>query len=83
VARFYFHIYNGRQMHDDIGSECADAAAVRAEAVETLAEMAHGNLLKSKDASSCFINVVDAAGRTVMIANLAASVEAIQQGSSM
>ncbi len=79
MARFFFHIYNGRLSHDTVGSECVDAAAVRAEAVETMAEMARNNLLQSKDTSSSVINVVDELGKTVMIVNLAASVQAVPQ----
>jgi hypothetical protein len=82
MARYYFHIYNGVQSHDNVGTECTDSAEVRLEAVEALGEIIRGNLLRHKDVSSTTVNVVDEVGKTVMIVSLAASVE-IVAGSSL
>ena len=82
VARYFFNIYNGTQSRDDVGSECIDAAAVRAEAVETMEELFGGKLSKGRDASSMSINVTDIDGKTVMIVTATASVETVK-GSSL
>jgi hypothetical protein len=79
MALFYFHVFNGHQSHDDVGSECADMAQVRAEAVDTITECVRSGFLANKDAASCFVQVVDSLGKTVMIANFTASVEVISQ----
>jgi cell division GTPase FtsZ len=79
MARYFFHVYNGHQSHDDIGSEFADMAEIREEAVTSIGELVQKNLLTNKDMSSCVINVVDDMERTVMIVSLAAFVETVAQ----
>jgi hypothetical protein len=82
MARYFFHIYNGAQRRDDVGTDCADTRAVRTEAVESMKEIIADRLFDEGDTSSITVNVVDAEGRTVLIASLAASVEVVQ-GSSL
>ncbi|WP_412549590.1 DUF6894 family protein [Sinorhizobium meliloti] len=77
MSRYFFNIYNPRQSPDDIGTDCAGVADVRAEAVGTMRELARGDLLEHGDLSSMTINVVDGNGRTVMIVSLAASVTTV------
>lgn len=79
LGPLFFHIYDANQSRDDIGTDFADAADVRAEAVESLPEILRGNLLQHKDLSTCVINVVDEWGKTVMIVSHAASVETIDR----
>lgn len=82
MSRYFFNIYNGTQSLDDIGSECADAAEVRAEAVETMQELFSERLLNDGATSSMTINVVDGEGKTVMIVSASAYVETVA-GSSL
>jgi hypothetical protein len=77
MARFFFHIYNGRQSHDGVGSECSDMAAVREEAVGAISECVRSGLLNDKDFGTCYVHVVDDVGKTVMLVNVTASVETI------
>lgn len=64
-------------MSDPVGSECADAAEIRAEAVETMRLLLKDRLFQAADVSAMTINVVNEDGKTVMIVSAAASLVAI------
>jgi hypothetical protein len=77
VALYFFNIYNGEQIRDEIGTECADAAAVRLEAAETMRHTFKWRKLEEENAVAMTINVVDADGKTVMIVTCAATLEPV------
>ena len=74
MARFFFHIRDGKTTLDTEGSEHADLASVRQEAVEATAQILQGRLLGHSDTASWLVQVVDEAGFTVLVLSLAASV---------
>jgi hypothetical protein len=80
---YFFNIYGREQTEDDVGTDCADLAEVRTEAVETLKEYARSNLLAEADVAALTINVVDEEKRTVMIVSLSASVLTVEGSSAL
>lgn len=74
LARYFFNIRDGQSIPDTEGSEHPDLASVRAEAVDSLAEMIKGRLLENADIASWIVQVTDEAGYTVMILSLGASI---------
>lgn len=82
MGRYFFNISDENQNIDDIGTECADAAEVRLEAVETMQELLRGRLLQNSDRTYMAINVTDETGKTVMIVGNTAFVEVVA-GSSL
>jgi hypothetical protein len=43
VARFYFHIANGHELHDDAGMDLTSLSEAREEALLTASELLGGN----------------------------------------
>lgn len=82
MSRYFFHIYNGSQSPDDYGTECNSISKVRAEAVGAAQDLFNSGMLFRGDNSSMTVNVVDGAGKTVMIVGLTAYVELVA-GSSL
>jgi hypothetical protein len=39
MARYFFHVRDGREIRDDVGTELPDLASVRAEAIQSSGEM--------------------------------------------
>lgn len=82
MGRYFFNISDEEQNSDAIGTECADVAEVRSEAVETMQELLKGRLLQNNDRTYMAINVTDEAGKTVMIVGNTAFVQVVA-GSSL
>jgi hypothetical protein len=77
LALYFFNIYNGEQIRDEIGTECADVAEVRSEAAETMRHSFRWRMLEEAPTAAMTINVVDADGKTVMIVSCAATLEPV------
>jgi hypothetical protein len=75
MARYHFNLHDGIDLPDPIGSEHADLAGVRKEAVESIAERLRGRMLNGKDVSAWIMNVTDEAGVTVLILSFSAAVQ--------
>jgi hypothetical protein len=65
---------------DTVGSEHADMAGIRCEAVEFLAERVRGNLLNGKDTAAWLLNVTDEADKTVLIMSFSAALQVTGEG---
>jgi hypothetical protein len=77
MARYFFNVHDGVDFTDPVGSEHADMASVRAEAVESISERLQGTLLVGKDVSAWLMNVTDEAGVTVMIVSFSAALQIV------
>jgi hypothetical protein len=75
MGRYFFHLHDGIDIPDTIGSEHPDLASVRAEAVESISERTRGRLLHTADTSAWLMNVTNEAGFTVMVVSLSAAVQ--------
>jgi len=82
VPRFYFNICDGEDIRDDVGTEFADLASVRKEAVETTTEMLRGRMLVDSDTTGWIVQVTDEDGFTVMVLSLSASIHVLPVGST-
>lgn len=65
MSRYYFHIQDGQDFPDKDGTELPDLRAVRTEAIRASAEMLRENA-SYWDGTEWRMNVVDAAGETVL-----------------
>ena len=66
MSRFFFHVFDGQDMLDDVGTELPDIAAVRREALATA-----GQILQEEDdafwsGEDWRMHVVDEAGQEVL-----------------
>jgi hypothetical protein len=77
VARYFFNIRDGAVIQDGVGSEHADLASVRLEALEATTELVKGRLLANTDVSAWIVQVTDEAGITVMVLSLSASIHVL------
>ncbi|MEB2848378.1 hypothetical protein GAO09_11240 [Rhizobiales bacterium RZME27] len=77
MPRYFFHLHDGQDLPDLIGSDHPDVAGARAEAVESIAERLRGRLLEGSDVSAWIINVTDELGITVLILSFAATVHIV------
>lgn len=77
VARYFFNITDGENIPDAVGSELADLASVRTEAVEAVIDLMKGRLLANSDTAAWIVQVTDEAGFTVMVLSLSASVHVL------
>jgi hypothetical protein len=77
MERYFFHLHDGTDLPDTVGSEHDDIAGVREEAVESIAERVRGRLLDKENVSAWLMNVTNEAGTTVLVVSLSASVQII------
>ncbi|MCE4227001.1 hypothetical protein HCU64_25015 [Methylobacterium sp. C25] len=72
MARYFFDIHDGRKlMRDDDGEKCADAAAIRRLAMETLPQIASNEIPKDGDQQAYTVVVRNESNVTVYTATLA------------
>lgn len=63
MARFYFHVQDGRSAPDDEGAEFPDSEAARDEAIRTSGEMLRDCRFNDLDGREWRMTVADDAGR--------------------
>ncbi|MBB4000994.1 DUF6894 family protein [Aurantimonas endophytica] len=80
MARFFFNLHDGIDVLDTVGSEHADMASVRGEAVEFLAERVRGNLLRGKDTAAWLLKVTDESRKTVLTVSFSAALQVTGEG---
>ena len=66
MARYFFHVEDGKSYPDHEGAELADISAVRAEALRASGEMLRDNGLDFWDGEVWEMRVVDEAGRPIL-----------------
>ncbi|KQS59497.1 hypothetical protein ASG32_31340 [Methylobacterium sp. Leaf361] len=70
MPRFFFDIHDGRLQRDDEGTECADFAAARREAMIALPDIARWEIPTDGDKQTYTVIVRDEAGVPVYTAAL-------------
>jgi hypothetical protein len=71
MARYYFDIHDGQHLvRDDVGTECSDPDAIRAEAMTALPAIARDTIPKDGDRQALTVIVRNARNLTVFTATL-------------
>ena len=70
MPRYFFDTHNGGFCRDDVGTDCADFEAARAEAMRALPEIAHYAIPADGDNQAYSVTVRDEGGRAVYTATL-------------
>jgi hypothetical protein len=73
MARYYFHIEDGKSYPDHEGVELPDIKAVRAEAIRASGEMLRDHGISLWDGEEWEMRVVDHAGEPVMTLKFSAA----------
>jgi hypothetical protein len=79
LARYFFHVEDGKVFRDEQGAELADLKAVRAEAIRASGEMLRDNGIDLWDGEDWAMYVVDAAGEPVLTLRFSATQHAGQE----
>lgn len=66
MPRYFFHVLNGRDVHDDHGTQMPDDAAAKAEARVVACELVRDAGPKFWDNHEWHMKVVDETGRMVL-----------------
>ncbi|MDP4026686.1 hypothetical protein Q8W71_29190 [Methylobacterium sp. NEAU 140] len=71
MPRYFFDIHDGGSQHDEAGTECADLAAARMQAVQPLPDIAHEEIPQDGDRRTFTVLVTEENERPVYSATLA------------
>lgn len=70
MPRYFFDIHDGGPTRDDVGTECDNLDAVRAQALRTLPDIAREDIPKDGDRRAFTVLVTDEDGHSVYSATL-------------
>ena len=77
MPRFYFHVRDGADIHDDVGTELPDIDAARNQAIASSAEMIGDHGRKFRLAEFWQMTVTDENGRELLELSFTATIRAV------